>query len=501
MPTPEPDTYLNHPTLSPLSVDNKVVSSKLDRDRTPIKINPDNMYICNKRCELDVDDLKGDSDTRCNMTTNNTNLPYISLDFHELGDETSKPLSITFQDQPYKLMHILIVDGYIHTLSSNQDSTHSKEIMLLFENDTLSADSSIDKHLCISVFAEISDNLTTGSEFFSQIFDILKKNKDIASKYIKLQSHSNKTGDQYLEIKVGNNWNPTMIIPSNKTFYWYKGTFPFTTGPQSPFHSSPNKCTWIIFKESITILKDTWSSISKILKSNDVAINNNLNTIKNSAKPPLKHVYKHIDSKYRDKLKPEDLVVKCEKNGQCDPGDIQTNDKEDLNHRLTSCPTTMSSKELDNIYSDIFDNIFPKTNAAIVKTINILLYCASVIFGYIIARYCMYSYNSNWFIHLPFWIAHGIVSVGRGGKNIGKHAKGAAKGAASAAVAATGTRQAARVGRRVHGLDEKLGDAVGVQGVVSSAAEAAAAVAERLEGGNLINQHTRFLNHYNQIRH
>ena len=201
-------------TLSPLTIsENQNASGEHNREITPINIDPQKVLFCNKKCSLDVDNLNSIDTLECNMTTNNTKLPYIFINFDpdsgsDSGSDKNK-LYVLYNNDEYYLKYILIVNGTIHTPPITT-STQSIEIVLRLIKYNAIPDDNGDNgdNLCISVFADISDRLTIGSEFFSQIFDIFKKNKDFTSKYIKNHNKNPGKGDHQFDINVDNNWNP-----------------------------------------------------------------------------------------------------------------------------------------------------------------------------------------------------------------------------------------------------------------------------------------------------
>jgi uncharacterized protein YneF (UPF0154 family) len=458
-------------TLSPLTISkNQNASDDHYRDTTPIKIDPQKVLFCNIKCSLDVSHLNSINTLQCNMTTNNTKLPYISLNFGSGSDSDSdsdkNKLYVLYNNDEYHLKYILIVNGTIHTPPITT-ATESIEIVLrLMKANSTPGDN--DDNLCLSVFADISDRLTIGSEFFSQIFDLFKKDKNFTSKYIKNhQKEPNK--DHLFDINVDNNWSPSMIIPSNKTFYKYKGTFPFNT----PGDPSLKKCNWIIFSEPITIHDDTYDVMQRMLTSSTTNDAYRLNSLNHTI--PTNPVYKYIDSKYREKLEPEDLVVKCEKNGECGAGEIENNDKDELNDRLNKCPLTLSSKEVETIYSSYLDDILPTSANLTLIILAIVFNALAIIGGYFIATLMLkrVSVATNPFIN-PSMIFIGLL---KGAKWI-KEKSG------------TGVHRVVGSVGLGHVSDE--GKNLG---------EAARRTGKDRAGGDLIDQHTRFVNHYNQIRH
>ena len=177
-----------------------------------------------------------------------------------------------------------------------------------------------------------------------------------------------------------------MIIPSNKTFYTYKGTFPFDT----PGDPSLKNCNWIIYSEHITIHDDTYNVMKRMMWQSTTNPEYLLNSLNHTT--PTNPVYKYIDSKYREKLEPDDLVVKCEKNGECGAGEIENNDKDELNDRLNKCPPTLSSKEVETIYSSYLYDILPTSGNLTLIILAIWLNAFAIIIGYIVAKKIMDSY-------------------------------------------------------------------------------------------------------------
>jgi len=449
-------------TLSPFKIaPNQNASDNNYRETTPINIDPLKVLFCNKKCSLDISHLNSIDTLECHMTSNNTKLPYIFINFdHESvpgDDNASGPTSdnklyVLYNNDEYYLKYILIVNGTIHTPPIPTAGTSLEIVLRLIKsNPTPDDNGDNDNNLCISVFADISDRLTIGSEFFSQIFDVLELSPDFASKVIKNFGNRSDNGDQYGNINVENNWSPSMIIPSNKTFYKYKGTFPFNTHEKPPLMN----CNWIIFSESITIHKDTYNTMAKLLRPPSGGVKNEylLGSLKRSL--PKYPVYKYIDSKYREKLEPDDLVIKCEKNGECGAGEIENNDKDELNDRLNKCPLTLSSKEVDAIYSSWFDGIFSTDNNYGLIACGIVFNICAIIIGYYVAKLTMvYTYNFNFALHpitAILWI-----------------------------------------GKYFWNKVDKHPDAKELSDLTATPAGA--------QGGEIIDKHTQYLNHYNQFR-
>ena len=491
-------------TLSPLSISkNKNDSGDYYRETTPIIIDPKKCLLCNKKCSLDTDNLSSINKGYCDLITNNKSLPYISLNFvdDESVTDKKKP-SVSFNNEDYYLHYILILDGHIHKNPNTSDKEYI-EILMLLVKDT--KDSNEDNLLCLSVFAHISDRLTSGSEFFSQIFDVLKKDKSLLNKYIRSKKkNNNTTGDYELKINTDSNWSPSMIIPSSKTFYRYKGTFPLTSGGDHKLNNEFKKCNWIIFDESTTIQQGTLKIIKKML--NPAAGNTMpLNTITNSQKIPNNPVYKYIDSKYRDKLKPEDLVVKCEKNGECGAGELENNDNAEFNGRLNKCPLTLCGKELDQIYSSYLTDIMPSSANLTLIVLSIVLNICAVIIGYVVAKLCMKSYHSNPILQLVSYIASYWESKKNRKEEYKKTIAGAARGGVKVVGDLSGAAGLSKAGHDTLTSVTALAKPHGSSHAPPAASDAphgsTASGGSAVSGGNLIDQHTRFVNHYNQIRH
>ena len=416
------------------NIPNKAKGS--NRNISPIKsINVDEALLCGIKCSLDIDGLVigNDAINRCLLNiidskTKNVGIPCIYINF---SDDTDTPdLYIKFKNNKYNLKYILITNGTLHEFTKH-NQREKKEIIFIFTIDPSLSASSNDYLLCVSIMANINSIYSQGSEFFSQIFDIFNKPNEFTGNYIK--PHTNGS----MIIKVDSNWNPSMLIPNNKSFVYYQGTLPFITGDKI-IDNNNTVCTWIIFENNITILKETNDMVNKLLYINNSNITQ-LNVQKNNSNYPI---YRYIDSKYREKLKPNDVVVKCSKIGKCQDGKVinetmgeiikQNDDLPALNNDLNTCPNTLSGGEVTAIMNTHFTDKIPEIGELLIIISYIII---SIVIG-ISAYYCAYTffikdYSKNRVIHL-FEIIKGVFdnsnaiktpldAITNGGKSLDNH--------------------------------------------------------------------------------
>lgn len=309
------------------------------------------VYLCKKNlCDLDSSLLKYNSETnkKCELLTPMgvyPHLPYMAIKF-------DNNLSVMFNNINYRLKYIIILydksnkHTVLHEFINKKDVFPKTEILLL-----LASDSDI---LCMSVFADICESLSSGSDFFSQVFDVLNKDSQLNNQYVTIKQ--NKGNVKEISIRVQSNWSPDMLIPDNKTFYTYTGTLPFLIGDTEIDNKT---CKWIIYDNHTTMLVGTYNMIKLIL-----SIYNNNEKLSSIVSQQFNIIYKNIDNKYRETLDTSDVVVKCVRAGSCTEevdkktGKIISNkdDKHELNKDLSKCPNTISSGELTNIMKEMKDN-------------------------------------------------------------------------------------------------------------------------------------------------
>ena len=452
--------------MSKLEINSIKIGDVGDRDISPIKpININETLLCGMKCHLDIDGLLIGSlyhgNSKCSLTmvdyntsiTHNTGVPSIFINFD--SDDTPD-LFVEFKNYKYNLKSILLTNGYIHSFQNKTTIDDNNEVILIFSNET----DNVDPILCLSIMTHINETYSTGSEFFSQIFDILNKPNEFTGKYI--TKNDKKTNS--FNVKVDPNWNPTMLIPTNKSFVYYQGTFPFNIG-DTYVDDHTKACTWIIFENNITILKETNETIKNMLYQNktgsdleQISYINDMVTQKHSSYS----IYRYSDSKYREKLKVNDVVIKCSKIGQCDDGQVITNDKtgeiirtddqrQELNEHVNKCPPTLTQSQISNIIDSSITEYMPNVGYSLLIMMHILLSIGIVIASYmIVKRYFINDYSNSKFIHFPsVWTAW-----------------------------FTDTN----VGRKIKRLKQRK----------------IATNTVRVDGGDLVDNHTRFVDQYNE---
>ena len=425
--------------MSKLEINNIPIGDVSKRDISPIKpININETLLCGMKCQLDINGLLiGSSYTgnsKCSLTvvdfntsktrqgvgTNKQIVPCIFINFDSEG---APDLSVEFKNYKYNLKCILLTNGHIHSFKNKSSIDDQNEVILIFSNET----DNVDPILCLSIITDINETYSTGSEFFSQIFDILNKPNEFTGKYI---TQNNKKRNSF-NVKVDPNWNPTMLIPNNKSFVYYQGTFPFKIGVDV-VDKNIKTCTWIIFENNITILKETNETIKNMLYQKRAGTGLepiSYITDKVHQKPSNYSLYRYSDSKYREKLKASDVVIKCKKNAdQCDDGQVinektgeiitseyqrHINEKtgeiitseyqrQELNDHVNNCPATLTQSQISSIIDSTFSENIPNLGDILLIMTHILLSIGIVIASYIIVkRYFINDYSNSIFIHFP----------------------------------------------------------------------------------------------------
>ena len=395
--------------------------------QTPIAIDTNTIISnCNVRCKLDVANLekKPTSTTSTTSTTsviiNNINegIPHICIKMFE------HKYTIKYNGLEYLLHKIIIFDDYLH---DNVDSPRPRgsgfETILYFlkqGND----DGVVPLKLCISLNT-VKDEF--GSDFFEQLFGILGKKIPQAQMLLNIKSDT--SGIVTYKAQLSNNWSPKMIIPKTQTYYKYTGTWPFNENSKDPTFNESSKdhrCTWILYLDKIEISTDMYEIIKKLIPAH-VPKSHNWPPISNHAGKHI--VYKHIDTK-NNKLNEDDLVIKCEKENDendCDAGDIEYQKAQsELYDASSTCPTTISSKEINTLYKSYLTDFVPSASNVIIKIINVIIYTTALIFGYILAKFSMENFNGNILFQLGnlFWYAIQWVGKGIKSETAQKMAKG-----------------------------------------------------------------------------
>ena len=382
---------------------------------------------CNVRCKLDISNLKTSSSVKnVHVIINNdkSGIPHICID---MSKQTHK-YNIKYNGVDYNLNKIIIIDDYLHKsilLSVPRKPEHGFETILYFQGGggVSAADPQI---LCISLNTIIEE---FGSDFFEQIFGIL--GKKIPRNEMNLKVKSEKNGKVTYEAPVESPWAPKMIIPKTQTYYKYTGVWPFDTSS-----SKITRCTWILYLNKIEISSDIYKIIRKLIPKSKKPTDSNKLPSRYPVNKGKINIYKHIDTN-NNKLNEDDLVIKCEKENDeydCDAGDIEYQKAQgELYDASSTCPMTISSKEINTLYKSYLTDFVPSAANLIIKIINVIIYTTALILGYMLAKFSMEHFNGNILFQLGNLGWHACKSVsgavksetgkklGRGIVNVVKH--------------------------------------------------------------------------------
>jgi len=444
-----------------------------DVESSCVHIDEKSVNYCNKLCHLDTTELvKNDTDNssvKITVTSVQDGIitnPYISV----------APIfnyNIKYNNVTYTLDNIYIwgKGGTIHNpgeINKNlKNNDNTREILMHFK-------SSNENSIMLSVLVESTKTISRGSEFFSIIFDgLLSTQTESLDSQITIKTQDDKTAGLLYTVTPDSNWGPNMLIPDDKSFYKYNSKI-----PKSLIDGPTYTTTWLIFKETTTLTTLTDKVINRLLTigmstSSTKAPPLYINATTNSLNEPIYPVYMYKDKKYRDPLDKNDIVIKCDKVGECDEGDIEGSNQStiEMNNKLNGCPLTLSGKELGSI---AHDSILPsfQLSKVFTKCVMIALNLFSILGAYYFANKIMSVYSSpfnpmQWFtlIGVLVWKLLKIIHP-----------------------ATLGVRkdQLAQMPGKIR---EK------VESGWRETAEQARSGA-KTKGGNLIDGHTRFANHY-----
>ena len=436
----------------------------------PIKINVKNLLYCNKKCKLGKS-FKGTKTNPAKVTVkiihgvpgNSESQPYISIPL------VKGNYIIKYKTTEYILYRILIFKSNSKIHSPPKTGESVREIFLhLTEKGNPG-----NPLLILSFFIENSDSISKSGDFFTQIFDKLLLNNDQLTEFNK-QNLGN--GEKSYDIETDQNWGPNMLIPKNHTFYKYNCKFPnkLVKNDDSLHNMSARECNWIIFHGIGSMLTITSNIIDKLLNETPGGTRR---LIKTPLRAPIFPVYKYTDNKYREKLDVESLVVKCEKDGTiaCDDDDIIESKKSriEMNNKTSGCQLTLSNREIISLAKDYkpitIANIFT-------KALTIIIYLIAIIGAYYTATKLMSVYSSpfnpiQWLtcILRLFW--EGILMV----MSVLDAARGVPNRLRETSIKKAGISVANKIGDNYSkGIARRKGTS----------------------GGNVVDGHTRFANHY-----
>ena len=390
---------------------------------TPLDIKPNAIIkYCNIRCKLDISNLnKKTTPKDVDVNINPLGIPHICIDM-----ETHK-YHIEYNGVVYNLIKIIILNDYLHktVLKSRRGESGKSgfETLLYFEGQLAEP-----KKLCISLN---TIKMSSGSEFFVQILRPLQ-NRLLGGAHSVQGVNWNDGTNVEIVAPVDSSWQPQMIIPKTQTYYKYTGVWPFK--PESQLQNK--RCTWILYLDQIEISTDNFEIIQTLLPIRKTPITSNSLPLIDDVNTDTIIIYKHIDTK-KNKLNEDDLVIKCEKENDeydCDAGDIEYQKAQgELYDASSTCPMTISSKEINTLYKSYLTDFVPSAANLIIKIINVIIYTTALILGYMLAKFSMEHFNGNILFQLGNLGWHACKSVsgavksetgkklGRGIVNVVKH--------------------------------------------------------------------------------
>lgn len=180
-----------------------------------------------------------------------------------------------------------------------------------------------------------SQNYVPGGTAISILFekgtDHGKQNNFFNSFVYKIPNDTD-TIDKNIEIDVGDNWGPEMLLPEIKSYYYYEGSLPFPPAEEG--------WKWIVFEEVQQIS-------SHILEVLNLAFSNNIRSLKplNSRKVSYNN---NIDIKGIENI-------------------------EEKTEELVKNATQVTINEESSMLEDISDNTFDKTFVKILITVLLVL--------------------------------------------------------------------------------------------------------------------------------
>ncbi len=193
--------------------------------QTPINIDDSKVRECNETCNLTARYVN----SKC-FIANNNKTPIIRV---------SSGNYIKFRDVLYELNRITLHTPSMHTLNGDL----------------------YDLEICMYHCRNASDCNTSGGVAFSILFQ--RGSAESTANYF-LSQFINKIPaeetTQEIDVKVSVDWNPELLLPPTKSFYYYKGSLPHPPCTEN--------WTWIIFEDIQTIDETTIEILENSFKDN-----------------------------------------------------------------------------------------------------------------------------------------------------------------------------------------------------------------------------------------
>lgn len=80
-----------------------------------------------------------------------------------------------------------------------------------------------------------------------------------------------------IQIQVGQFWSPYQVLPANKAFYSYTGTFPYSASLATPNYGSNNTFTWLLMKNPVSMYNGEYSILQHLFQGEEFALNHSAN--------------------------------------------------------------------------------------------------------------------------------------------------------------------------------------------------------------------------------
>jgi len=256
------------------------------KNQSPINIDTSIVADCRQTCQLEVDYRP----SKCHIMNNNRT-PIIKFDPNSYIIFRNEKMILHSMTMHTPSMHTVNGEFYdlevqiYHTRTPRQFNDGGVAFCLFFKRGK-----------------ETISNKNKANYFFNQFIN------EIPSEETKIEK----------EIMVGEDWNPNLIFPKTKSFFYYQGSL-----PRPPCKEN---WTWIVFEEVGIISKTNYEAFELVFENNvrpirarngrEIFYNNSVNFINSKAKKKarvqraiteLKEIEKNLDEEIKNN---KDLFLK-----------------------------------------------------------------------------------------------------------------------------------------------------------------------------------------------